>query len=270
MAVAVQGTQLAEVRGTQTAEARATKTSQDQRTATATVIATKTAQAPTATPTSTRTPRPTPTPTATIDADPTVYDNFNNPAFDGKWNTGLWSHGYDSNSSNMLIEQQNGILTMSRPVINNGGLDAINPRYQWKIDEIGYIEAKLMLDSNIQASEGDIGIGISGHNWWLNCSIYSKKDSGNSWAWANCSTSDNYSADGFTVDPNSWHTMRLEIDPDTANISLFVDGQQFGRYVSGDLNTFKESEFTIGLRAWSKDGGVVTGYLDDVKIGRVK
>ncbi len=50
----------------------------------------------------------TPVPTATIDSDPTVYDNFNNPAFDGSWNTELWSVERGSIGTSAQVIQQDG------------------------------------------------------------------------------------------------------------------------------------------------------------------
>lgn len=49
-------------------------------------------------------------PTATIDTDPTMYDNFNNPAFDGKVDTNLWRPSVTSPS---YIEQREGVLVSS-------------------------------------------------------------------------------------------------------------------------------------------------------------
>jgi hypothetical protein len=52
---------------------------------------------PTATPvppTNTPVPTATPQPTPTMDADPTVYDNFNNPANDGSFNQSQWEYAW--------------------------------------------------------------------------------------------------------------------------------------------------------------------------------
>jgi hypothetical protein len=162
------------------------------------------------------------------------------------------------------MEQKNGILTISRQSPGNGGLNALRSGL-WRIDQIGFVEARLMLDSNIQASEGDIGIGMQTGDWWLNCSIYSRRGAGD--AWATCADSEDHPRSGLSVQYNSWHTMRFEVNPNTAAISLFADGQQIGGFVPTNPDGFKKAQFNIGLSAWSKDGGVITGYIDDVRIG---
>ncbi len=226
---------------------------------------------PTDTPMPTATLRPTPTPTPTMDADPTVYDNFNNPAFDGEWNTGLWTYGDKCNPANTLVKQKDGILMISRQLDNPCGLDTLRPR-TWTIDQVGFVEAKLMLDGNIEASEwGDVGIGVyglvNGDEWWTVCYILGKQQEGD--ARAGCNTID-YEGHDLAVQYNSWHTMRFEINPDTAVISYFVDGQQIDAYVHADPEAFKKTQFKVPVYVWSLGGGLVTGYIDDVRIGPVQ
>ncbi len=220
--------------------------------------------APTNTPKPTNTPRPTPTPTATIDADPTVYDNFNNPANDGKWNAGRWK--YWSNPGNTAVNQQDGVLVLSRQSRENGGLTHPN----FSIEDIGFVEAKIMLEDTIQASGGDVGIGLwSSNNWWLNCSVFGKQ--GNTSAWAGCSTGDSLDVSrGFQVSFNSWHILRFDTNPDTGQIDFSVDGQLIGNYAPPNVDAFKKGRFNVNLSVWSEDGGLVTGYIDDVRIGQME
>jgi formylglycine-generating enzyme required for sulfatase activity len=218
----------------------------------------------------TNTPHPTLTPTATIDADTTVYDNFNNPAFDGGWNVGLWTSrtGFPGNTT---IEQKNGILMISRWSPHSGILRAVRP-LGWTIDKLGFVEAKVMLDVNIEASIGSAGIGIDTSNWWLFCEISGRRQ--DVYALANCKTDESdavygaYSANGFEVQYDTWHTVRFEINPDTAAISFFIDDQQIGSYIPTAPETFKETPFSLLVDAYSKDGGLVTGYFDDVRVGQ--
>jgi hypothetical protein len=230
---------------------------------------TKTPVPPTATPTPrpTQTPTSIPSPTATVDADPTVYDNFNNPAFDGRWNTGLWYRSSDGDST--LIEQRDGFLTISRQLPKNAGL---NSSRNGTIDEIAFVEAKIKLDSNIQTPEGGtIGIGIQGYvdgDWSLNCSIFGRQQ--DVAGWASCDTSEGYyesSPNGFKVAYDSWHSVRIEMNPDTAEITFYVDDQPIGSTVPANPEEFKNAPFQVKLRAWSADGGLVTGYIDDIRIG---
>lgn len=218
------------------------------------------------TPTSTNTPRPQATPMPTIDADPTVYDNFDNPVFDGKWNTGLWS--LFSDSGNVNVHQQDGILTISRRVADTGGLETRGLQ-TWKMDDFSFVEAKVKLDSDMEASSGAIGIEIDGfvdgNWWWLTCMISSNKES---LAQANCQAIDNYSADGFSVQYDTWYTIRVKTDPDASTLTFFVDNREIGTYTPSDWEAFKNAELGIQLLTWTLDGGLVQGYLDEIRIGQ--
>jgi len=229
---------------------------------------------PTNTSSPTNTPSSTPTPTATIDSDPTVYDNFNNPTYDGKWNKSLWAD--NSFPGATAIEQQNGNVIISRQSSGSSILRTRRPG-KWTLDQLGFIEAKIMLGSNIETlSGGSIGIGIdkytSQDNWWSFCVIGGGQDLIE--AWVNCHTDGNihgkYSTDSFPVQYNTWHIMRIEIDPDTTTITYFIDGQQVGSYTPKDPETFKNTQFSPLLNVWSEDGGLTIGYADYVRIGEFR
>lgn len=265
VAVAVQGTQLAEVRGTQTAEARATKLFQDQRTATAAAIATKTAQAPTATPTNTRTPRPTPTPTATIDADPTVYDNFNNPAFDGSFNKSQWRLWLDPPNQ---IAQQDGILVASQSG-KNLNTSLLARKYDFvSFDSPIFFEAKLMLDPENHSS-GNVQLKLAadlflgGDRWFFSeCAIDSN-------AWANCYDG-LYNVGGKQVEYGTWHTFRIEFDPTTMTFTYYIDGELSGSHVSAYAEELKRAKFAPTVGIWNTGNDPLTGYIDDVRFGQLE
>jgi len=201
-----------------------------------------------------------------------LYDDFNNSAFDGGWNTGLWSDtSYPGITS---IKQESGSLIISRQSPESSILRSLRPG-KWTIDQLGFVEAKVMLDSNIKASSGSVGIGIDNFTsptWWLFCEISSRL--GDVEAWANCKTDEDasvhgiYSANGLSVQYNTWHTMRFEINPDTAAILFYIDDQQIGSFIPIAPETFKETQFSLLLNVHSKDGGLVTGYFDDVRVGQ--
>jgi serine/threonine protein kinase len=213
------------------------------------------------TPSSTLSPTPT-VPLASSATDTgtlIVFDDFDNPEFDGKWNEEIWTHDPEDSAT---IEQADGSLKLSRQTAQSSGLD-----YEpLTIGEIGFIEAALKLQDNIRASAGNVSIVISHEDWWLGCFVSggSQEDD----ALASCDTSDNYAANGVTVPYNSWHTLRFEVDPVTAAVSFFVDGTHIGRYTPPDPEAFKQTQVAFTLAVWSEDGGLVTGYIDEVKVGQ--
>ena len=201
----------------------------------------------------------------TTKADPALYDDFNDPAFDGKWNAELWT-----NSDDTPVKQEGGVLVISRQS-GRGGLDVSRPR-AWTIDQIGFIEAELKLDSDIEASEwGDVYVGTTGlldeSQWWAVCYILGKQG-GQGSATAGCNAS-NYEGNSISVPYDSWHTVRLEINPDTAVMSFFIDGQQIDSFVPAEPEVLGNAAFNVFVGVWSLGGGLVTGYVDDVRIGRL-
>lgn len=226
--------------------------------------------APPSTPTPTNTSRPTPTPTATIDADPMVYDNFNNPAFDGGWNTGLWE---PSDTNGCKIAQQEGFLSFSctdptkDPNFNARRLSNIT------FSDFSFVETKLMLASEIQTSNGNTAIGFSASTdnvfWGIDCGLLG-------------GTQDNFARifcwvfpaekliEGPTVNYNTWHTVRIEINPETVELRIFADGQRFGSYNPPEADILKQEQFRVSLSAnpAEENGTLVTGYFDDVRVGK--
>jgi tetratricopeptide (TPR) repeat protein len=283
VAAAVQGTQLAELRATQTtqarptataeAAARATQTAEVRRIVTTSARATQTAQAPTSTPTPTRTLRPTPTPSATIDADPTVYDNFNNPANDGSFNQSQWTYWSDPPNQ---IAQQDGILRVTQEREKPGqGTRLVARKYNYAtLNTSTFFEARLMLSpdkhaGNVQLhlnNDADLPVG---ETWFSECNIDGS-------GWANCFDTawslqeeqnyNFYDVGGKSVGYGTWHTFRIEVDPASMTFTYYIDGQMTGSHVPVDAEEIKKAKFTLAIGVY---GGEVTGYIDDVRIGQI-
>lgn len=153
-------------------------------------------------------PSPTSIPT-TPPAALTFYDDFNDPTYIGKWNEGLWTVW---NKETTTIEQTaGGFLALSRQKPDSGGLS----RSSLTIEEIGFVEAKLKLDENTEASHGAIAFTMKTGDgkWWLNCAIDSRGDSGN--ATGSCFNNEDNSR-SISLPFNTWHTFRFEMHPETA------------------------------------------------------
>jgi tetratricopeptide (TPR) repeat protein len=278
VAVAVQGTQLAEVRGTQTAEARiiqtseaATQVAEDRRTATAKAIADKTAQAPAATPTNTRTPRPTPIPAATIDSDPTVYDNFNNPANENSLNQTLWDQN-DSFNSN--ITQQNETLVIShQPTSSESSTNlAARKRQSVSLEDFNFFEARLMLKD--ASSTGNVHMFISSDNlsWSSECLVH-RYSSGISTScfetkWPPPESGFEFNTDFIPTEFDRWHTVRIEVNPNTMEFSFLIDGQLIATHIPASAEQLKNDKFTLHVGTWGED--TVIGYVEDVRIGQIE
>jgi len=200
---------------------------------------------------------------------------------------GLWGYVFgDSNSTNTPVEQKDGVLVLSYQKLAQGDGDGIlrtiNP-VERKIDEIKFFEAKFMLDNQFQVSDGSIGtiIEMAGGDdswWWFNCHLWGSQ--GSSEVWADCNVDnvvnmdkgvDLSSAGSQPVKSGVWYTFRTEIDPDTAAITFYLDGTQIGNYVPDNPDIFKNGTFFLGVTVLTNDSsGLMTGYIDDVRIGQVQ
>lgn len=274
VAVAVQGTQLAEVRSTQTAEAHATKLIQDQRTATAAAIATKTAQAPTATPTNTRTPRPTPTPTATIDPE-TVYDNFNNSTFDGTFNTNLWSFKFPEEECD--VAQQDGIMIYKNALSENwNSCRLYENSSQVSINALEMFEARMRIDDDFNGV-GYVVHGVQyatnafkGGYWAAFCGLKASDSvrpyaTFDIWTTANTGSYESEIYETIPAEYNRWYTLRLMLDSNTMTIKCFADDKLVGSTIPNEENVLRELSFERYLDMGRSPNSFVTSYVDDVR-----
>ena len=221
--------------------------------------------APLSTPT--RTPRPTPVPTATIDADPTVYDNFNNPASDGSYNRSQWEIAEFSTAAD--VSQQNGVIALTADTL--GEQTHLSARkYANLLQSSVFFEADLRLDPDRDA--GAVFMGPCCGDLDTNCTL-SNADGTHHMAscWINKEGPTNLVAlpqGGLTVAAGSWHTFRIEFDRATRTFTFFIDGQKVGSKAVSEAD-LQGTRPTFALRVVRDEAGsnAATGYFDNVRIG---
>jgi tetratricopeptide (TPR) repeat protein len=251
VAVAIQGTQLAELQATQTA------------------------QAPTATPNPTRTPQPTPTPTPTMDADPTVYDNFNNSAFNGKYNTRLWSGG---TAEELRVQQRNGFLEFSSSPSPTGEDRTLDPRRleQLTLENFNFFESKLRLVDHVGKLafvKIQLFADLKQKGWWTQCRLNASQ---NESPYFVCDVytmfggnNQEYITKPIVVNYNTWYTVRIHIDPQTGGLDFYLDNQRVDTYMPKDAAELRNAGFTARLGVWQESNSSVLGQVDDVRIGQI-
>ena len=221
----------------------------------------------TSVPTSTRTPRPTPTATATIDADPAVYDNFNNPAYDGSFNPDQWVYWTELPND---IAQEEGILRIrkERPKESGEtGTGLLASKYaHFKLREPMFFEAKLLFDTDNHLGDIQFGIftDISEHRyWWSRCAI---DHAGNPYCqdrtWPG---PDDFSETIESSGYGAWHSFRIEIEPDPMMFTYYIDGQKIARHRPAAADTIVNADFRFNVAVFGN--GAVAGSVDDVRIG---
>jgi len=208
-------------------------------------------------PTATKTPvktsmtsRPTTTQATSGYADPTMYDDFNDPAYDGKFNTAKWGSWGIGN-----ISQSEGILAITTNGYKNE--NGINSKQAYPASPM-FIEARMMLDPSVLKTGTSFDFELSSNNNWTICNIATN---GNTQK-VGCK---DYSA---VISPGTWHTIRIELFPDTTTFKYLVDGQEVG----SDANGFKSSALSVnvGLNNFGDTTENPIGYVDYVRIGAIE
>lgn len=191
-----------------------------------------------------------------------IYDTFDNKTFDGKWDDSVWAE-FGTVSQ---IQQRDGVLMLSRESDSFGGIVAYQKKWLWS--QIDYVESKILLSSNIQTRDGDIGVEINtilnGNLWFAKCAIRGVQ--GEKTALILCDTADKFSITPIEVSFDTWHVLKLDVNAEKTSINFFVDGQNVGEYTPQDTSGFKFPEYSLMLDGWSSSGGFISGSFDYVQL----
>jgi hypothetical protein len=206
-------------------------------------------------------------PPAPLDIDPTLYDDFNDPAFDGSFNRGQWSSFGESNVGQII--QEDGSLTMSRGGKSESGVGLVALEYRRKpIQTPTFYEARFMVDkpqdghvysflgSNLPSEDyTDCTLGYGDERAKIECGYFHNEET-------------MFWTEARFVDFGTWHTVRIEIDPEPMAFTYYIDGQDAGAYVPPNTEELKqEAEFQFDIGVWGASTEEVTAYIDEVRVG---
>jgi hypothetical protein len=201
-----------------------------------------------------------------------LYDDFENPSFEGELNTELWEPW--ETIENCQAGQGEGTLRFSCTQPDGSGLNAL--LYQGAaFGQVSFVEARLKLDSEIQAERGAVTLLLaSSLDRWAECSLYNGTEQGQ--AQLSCGVAsdrngtftEEYNVAGPATAYDTWHTVRIEMNPESGEFAFYVDGQSIGAHTPVEAEALKTAQFDAELQVYLEDGSLVTGYFDDVRIGR--
>ena len=185
--------------------------------------------------------------------DPTMYDDFDSLSYNGKFNTIKWSSwGIGS------ISQGKGILAITTDGYKHE--NGIGSKRTYPNTSPLFIEARMMLDPNVTQTGTSFDFELTSVDYknWTNCSIEANGGTQK----IRCK---DYSA---VISPGSWHTIRIELFPDTTTLKYLVDGQE----ISSDTNGFKSSTLlvSVGLNNWGDATKSPVSYVDYVRMGAIE
>ena len=199
---------------------------------------------------------PTSTPTATLD--PGMYDNFNNPAYDGAFDHNRWM--LISDDPNASAMQQNGLLELQGK--SKDVMLAARDYSGIKLEQSLYIEASIKLVS----SKGTVGIMISSPNFGIACHIFSAT----ALFKANCFSQVHMTAEQVT--DQNWHTIRIEVYPDNMLFNGILDGNSLLHEIPVGAQNSRYNLFTIYILLTTNGESSSVGFTGDfdyVKIGTI-
>lgn len=211
--------------------------------------------------------------------DPTIYDRFDTPAYDGAFNPLLWSRS--SADASVLFRQQSGALVVTNtPSANpsSENLDMQRPRLRrWQ--QVQQIQARLKISSDRSGGWSPVQLStwteeINGHAWFVSCTLSGSGTS--SRASFRCSIfiregnnyPNEYSTPSVSVDYESWHTVRIEMNPNTANLRFYLDNTLIGSHTPNDAAALLAADqLQVAITVWGAEANSsATRYVDDVRI----
>lgn len=196
-----------------------------------------------------------------------VYDDFDDSTFEGTWNPDLWAAWPNTNRCD--IEQQAGVLRFSCREPNGPSLNALDYS-EVPFGEFDFIEAGLRLDDDIRTNSGAVIVKMqTSLDRYAECRLVGGTDFDAVYPYCGVYTENDteYEVDGPEANYDTWRTVRLELDPETAAITFYIDGQEIGATTSSEAEALKQADVTVELYIYFEEGTLVTGYFDDVHIG---
>jgi hypothetical protein len=226
--------------------------------------------APTATPT--QTPRP-----PFVPPSDGLYDDFDDPAFDGLVNWDAWRGEL---SPNCIVEQESGTLVFDtwRTDPLAACLLQLQPRHV-RFRKVGAVEARIKATGGCAGTgqiEQGIEIGSSAFligYWGSFCGLRMTCDEASGaqhtesmlriWATA-------YETDEITTslpaEMGQWYTFRLEVDPDTAAVRCYTDDALIAEHVPNNVDLLDEILFARYLVRVNTGAHGLRGIVDSVAV----
>ena len=203
---------------------------------------------------------------------PILYDDFNNPEYDGKINTRIWKSEIESACS---VTQKEGELIISNKIVDYDMDECdltVGQPEKVRITDLENIEAKMLFASEYKGKEAGQSIMFNaelpnGDYWYGLCGaeLADNELVANFWV-ARINSSDETIKEYYSsaeIKADTWHTYRLESNAATGVFSCFMDNVLIG---STTLDDYKELSFTRGLTAWRGPNAFAITKTDDFRL----
>ncbi|MEW6402387.1 MAG: hypothetical protein AB1649_11350 [Chloroflexota bacterium] len=199
-----------------------------------------------------------------------MYDSFDNSAYDGDLNRGLWVLNANKNMSSY---QEGGRLILQASTPTEAGTLWINPTnaVETSFDALNTFEAKFSWGPEIY---NHMYLGLTIQQSWTDatqvtyaCDFELKSDSSS----LQCNGVDGNQespSEIITVNAGQVYTLRVQVDPGTAGFSAYLDGQLIDTYDPPEPQKWIQGPVSYNLHLGTFPLSSGTGYIDDVRFGQ--
>lgn len=202
-------------------------------------------------------------PTANQPQDPNLYDNFDNPAYDGTFDSTLWSRkGGCGNSAQsqgaMVFKDACGLIAGNPTSVATEQLQMFEARVKVASDHNGGV-----VTQEIEFITHD----LPGAEWWGICGIIASEEVQGFFQVINQGLGED--SEIYQTTPlqyDQWYTLRFEVDSNTMAFSCYIDNQLLGSIVPKDAALLREARFERSIEAARLSEAFATTYTDDIRI----
>jgi hypothetical protein len=194
-------------------------------------------------------------------ADIPMYDDFNDPAFDGRYNQTQWRR--DDPEVGHFVQEDGRLIIAQDGAPDQVALLASRAYDRVPLSAPTAFEAKMQLEPERPFGNTLLALAIettAGEGLWTECAIHPD--------WIACH-GDGFESDGLVPDRDLMHTLRIDVDPATMEFIYYIDGRPVGATVPPNADELKGAMVTLFLGTRAHSDEPFAGYFDDVRVGRV-
>jgi len=179
--------------------------------------------------------------------DPLLYDNFDDPAWDGAWNPAKWSW-WPGENNRFQARQQNGVMVLTSTSFASAGNTTLQVQQgeRRSLTQLRLYETRMKISSDRVGGSSALWMHVStgsiaGHQEWLTeCGLSGRPVQ---LAWFSCSIMTTENGQDYNVEYwtparqlayDTWYIVRMEFDPATARIRFYLDNELIGSHLPLD------------------------------------
>jgi hypothetical protein len=190
-----------------------------------------------------------------------LADGFDDPTYDGSFNTSLWSCGGCAYAS---VTQSDGSIGIE---LENGEV-ALNSHSIWLPADMSYVQARIRLSI---AEEGGVNLilraNLASYEWESSCFIQStsrlRAEFGcDVYTYVSGQFKGEYVTKALPVSHNDWHMARIELTPNPLELRFYLDGRSIGQHVPVDAGELAKNWLRLSFGAYTNTH--LVAHVDDV------